>query len=512
MSTNKLRKARNWITLTPLRIAVASVLALAMLATAGAGVRQWIRHRHYCAAGVFRVRAECVGVTDGSFVFGGPHSQLASVEQAIHRQNLQIAHQSHVTIALLVPLADPDPAEQAGILHEVQGAYVAQAEADDPTYSNSAPLKIRLVLANPGIDSSHWAPVVKELAAMKAAPDNLRAVFGIAVSMAQTEAEVRKLTKTYGIAVVTSAVTANGFANRAYGKPDFPGLARVSASDRDEAAAITRFAGASRKYSVLVEDNRQGDTRDYYTESLYNAYLPDTTGSPYPFTSAENESNAGDVQSSFARIITDICAGTDTRYIYFAARQVQLRIFVNQLTIAQGQECRGRKFTVITGDAAAHLVNDSKLKKTGFASGGITLDYPAIATPEAWRKGAAPAAGSKAGARMQDILRHKPAGPVDLRDGGTIVTYDAALTAITGIRGYYDGHRIPAAAQVGQGWSRLMVNGASGTICLSASGNPYDKAINIMQMSAKNSGFVATVWPSPTGNPLGKLCNPPRGT
>jgi hypothetical protein len=494
---------RNWIRLTPIRTIAASVVGVLLLVTAGFGVQRWVRARHYCGVGVVHLGHQCIGVTDGSYPFAGSHSPLAAVERAIRWQNRLIGNQPYVTIALLLPMTDPDPDVHAEIVHEVQGAYAAQVWADDPSFSNSAPLKIRLVLANPGVNSDHWQPVVQQLAGMTAAPDYLRAVFGIGVSTTQTESEVGALTRTYHIPVVLSAPTANDFANRSSGGHErFPGLARVSPTDWEEAIALTRFAKSDPDDSVLVADNRDGHTPDQYIQSLTSSYRPDTTHEIYSFTSDENESVAGFVSARLDQDVQEICT-TGAKWIYFAGRQLQLRIFLNALANARDRECDDRKFTVITGDAATHLTTDPLLRKSDFTSGGITLDYLAIAYPQPQ---------TVASSHLGPVLRFKHVKEVDLSDGGTIINYDAALIAISGIRQFYAyEQKIPPLNQVRQEWPRLLVYGASGPICLDAAGNPYDKAIALMQWSeqtGKAPGYVHTVWPD--GSTPGNVCDPPR--
>jgi hypothetical protein len=511
------RRFRNWVTLTPLRAGAAIVVAVALVGSAGFGTHRWAaadRHRaqlrawqrQHCAVGILRFGPQCVGVTDGSFMFAGP--QLSLVERAIRQQNNSVSGVPHATIAVLLPLTNSNPVTQDEILHEVQGAYAAQYRAN---HNNNVTPKIRLVLANPGVDSVHWRPVVRDLASMTRAPGNLRAVFGISVSTEQTEAEVRDLTKAYGIPVVLGAPTADDFGNSLTSPPAFPGLARVSPNDHQEAGVLTRFARADRQNSILVEDDRAGDPPDDYISSLTKAYRPDTSQAPFVFTSQPDESQTGFMTDTFNRDVPNICGTTD-KYIYFAGRQVALRLFLNALADGCSQ-----KFTVITGDAATHLAADSDLDAPDFTTGRITLDFPAIASPDAWTS-ASPRSfgGSPANFNILTTILHAAAiGPVgSLEDGETIINYDAGLTAATGIQVASEYNipagRMPALRQVRSIWPRLQVPGASGTICLEDNGAPYDKAIDVMKFTgSKTPHFEQVKWPE-NSPPPSPRCNPPR--
>jgi hypothetical protein len=142
----------------------------------------------------------------------------------------------------------------------------------------------------------------------------------------------------------------------------------------------------------------------------------------------------------------------------------------------------------------------------------ITLDYPAIASPAAWPDGSRPAGGSAADfSALTTGLRSArigPAGP--LTDGETIINYDAVLTAVYEIRKFVA--PMPSLAQVALARPDLSVPGSSGTICLDANGNPYNKAIDVMQYPAKaNAGFVKLMWPL-VSPPADAGCSPPRGS
>lgn len=52
------------------------------------------------------------------------------------------------------------------------------------------------------------------------------------------------------------------------------------------------------------------------------------------------------------------------------------------------------------------------------------------------------------------------------------------------------------------------MSGASGWICLDVHGNPYDKAVPVVELTPKGDArFVKIAWPE--GRPPGKECLPP---
>jgi hypothetical protein len=489
--------------LSPRRRLVAVTTALVVVAAVIVGAMFGVSQGDKCPAGYYRGGLhECTGVTDGSYDF---IPELHDVDQAILAQNqsaLNTAAQQGgqvATVALLLPLTSASAGMRTEILHAVQGAYAAQYQEDND--ANDAQPQIRLVLANPGTNSAEYLPVARQLHGMTGAPDNLRAVAGISVSTHTTKAEVGWLTAN-GIPVVGGAITADDIANTAASDP-FPGLARITSTNDQVAQALARFGGVDSRQAVLVEDTR---TDDDYITTLAKWFAGDSAWQAYTFQSPQDVSQEGDAATHFENeTVPEICSIAKTkniRWIYFAGRQVQLRLFINAL--AKG--CQGTTFTILTGSAASHLTNDPSLDTSAF-SRGITLEYAAIAS------GGMPAQGySVLAGTIRELIAGQPEAisHLSLTDGQAIINYDAVLTAIAGIRRQAsDNISLPSLEQVAANWGALSgthtVPGASGQICLENDGNPYDKLVPIVKYSIDVSPQpVGPAWPA--GSPLSSPC------
>jgi ABC-type branched-subunit amino acid transport system substrate-binding protein len=508
-----------WLTRTTLRKVTSSVVALVLAAGITAGALSLDNSLNECGAGFYRGSAhECVGVTDGSYDFfaglpGVPaaaRQQMSAVLADIRALNSHLTGQ-YATIALLLPMtsADTPPIET---VHAVEGAYLAQAWADSPADPRGP--RIRLLLANPGTDSDQWQPVVDQLAGLAGTPGNLLAVTGISVSTGQTQAEVGRLTS-QSIPVVGGAIVADDLANSAAADP-YPGLARVEPTNSQEAQALARYLASqdiSKQSAVLVEDVANFDDpakRDLYNYTLARQFQADTAYEPEQFSSL-----SANVTNDIADRVLSICDQPGIKYVYFAGRQAYLTDFLNELH----RGCQSRPFTVVTGSAASHLVNDPNLNQADFAGPDkLTLDYVPIAAPLTWSNPAdartygfmtswyqtefAPAftrAFQVSGAQLDRALA----------DGQAMINYDAALTAVSAIQDATGGSvGMPSPSDIAQYWPTLKgsrtVQGATGLICLDNLGNPYDKAIPIVQYST-------TGVPQPAGDPI-FLGAPPTGT
>lgn len=465
-----------------------------------------------CATGVERPAgsSECIGVNGDGYAFGVP--SLAKVAGLIRDENRALKPGEYATVALLLPLTATDSGTRTKVLHEIQGAYARQYRANHE--SNSETPKIRLVLANTGKGNAHWRATVEQLKTMTGGEDRLRAVSGVATSSGEVRQAVAALTGA-GIAVVGTTITADDIANGpGAGKNRYPGLARVSPTNSDKARALAHFGAVDGAKALLVQDTRTGD---HYTNTLKEAFSASLKGAPYEpqlFTSPADPTEEGTTANTF-RQITHLICDTRAETVFFAGRHTQLRQFINALG---GRGCAERPFTILTGDEGSYLGADSKLDR-GALKAKLTVRYASLAHPDAWKPAPGrpvPATGGSTAAYetfLADIARVSKER-VALADGQAIVAYDAMATAVHAIRqATPQGAQYPELADVGTQWPQvkgsLRVAGASGWICLDNFGNPFNKAVPIVELAQDGSQkFVQLAWPEKT--PPKKDCLPPR--
>ncbi|WP_030691715.1 ABC transporter substrate-binding protein [Streptomyces globisporus] len=499
---------------TPRQKLVASlVTAAVVLGLGGYGIsRLTTPEDRSCAAGVARPvgSSECVGVNGDGHAFG--MADLGEVAGAIGRENATLKAGEYATVAVLLPLTSTDSGMREKVLHEVQGAYAYQYRANHE--SNSETPKIRLVLANTGKGNAHWRETVDRLVAMTGAPDRLRAVSGVATSSTEVRESVAALTAA-GIAVVGTTITADDIANGpGAGHNRYPGLARVSPTNTDEAKALSHFGRVDATKAFLVQDTRTGD---HYTDTLKAAFTANLKGAPHEpglFTSPADPTEEGTTANTF-RQITHLICDTRAETVFFAGRHTQLRQFINALG---SRGCTDRAFTVLTGDEGSYLGADKKLDRKALKA-KLTVRYASLAHPDAWKPAPGrriPATGGSVVAYstfLTDVARAAK-GPVALADGQAIIAYDAMATAVHAIRqATPDGAVYPAKEDVGTQWPQvkgsLRVEGASGWICLDNYGNPYNKAVPIVELTQDGTQrFVQTAWPE--GHPPTQTCLPPK--
>ncbi|MFC7309699.1 ABC transporter substrate-binding protein [Streptomyces monticola] len=502
----------------------------------------WLQPPPPCKDGLFDVHGECVGVTDNADRFKRDPDHfpegLSEVSERIREQNARAEQGLHATIALEIPMTSPYERRQREILHQVQGAYLAQYRANQESGQIAGPPKIRLVFANIGEDRKSWDVVHPKLAELaKSGEDNLRVAFGFDLSVQETRDALADLTTKHRIPAVLGPSTADSVSNARTGEPEFPGLARVAPTNSEQAAALVNFDRELRvekrlslEKAVLVADTVEGDD---YVASLREAFRALLRKSPHPEKTYKSTGSDADgvLGGEFRRFANNICAADpEIDTIYFAGRVVQLQQFISALG---ERDCPTRRFTLVSGSGASTLYDAKGLDWDAIKGDpergrkGINVRYTSNAHKDAWTAKGAPKTGGSA-ADVEALVqladpRTRPdavgrIGEVDLIDSRMYVVHDAALTAIKGIRermadeDLIDGKELPTADQIRDDWDRLqgqtMVRGASGWICLDSSGNPYDKAVVVVELDpsdgkvaqqARRTRFLGLAWP--TGQP-----------
>jgi ABC-type branched-subunit amino acid transport system substrate-binding protein len=499
-----------------------------------------------CTDGIERIDGECIGVNGEGYDFGTP--EIRDVARAIARENKRIEGRPHVTVAMMLPLQSDRAALRRQMRSDLQGAYLGQRQANE---GEGEPPKIRLVLANPGRNYGQQKEVVDTLLGMADSPeDRLRAVTGFNLSLDATEDAVERLTQ-HKVPVLASRISGDGIANEDRGDGTaelrFPGLARIIPTNQDAVQALANFngeQGRENRKTVLVYDQRV----DSYNESLAKAFSgvkekgpPGPAAMPFESPAIDEPGSTG---NQFTQTANNIC-DSDADTVYFAGRTLHLRLFVLKLAEV---DCKNRHYTVVSGSDAASLRQDMTQKDWQQLRGAdgkpkVTVQYAAPAHPDAWsaeladwtRKWDADHDREPTKEELPQYLI-EPSAALDtlkkriettrgegiqlgsapnLEDSRTMLVYDGLITIGKALHQAQAGgvETAPGREDVGRQWSlfqsRHRVRGASGLICLTSGGNPYDKPAAVVELDPGQQGsgklkFVGLGWP--TGREQPKNC------
>jgi ABC-type branched-subunit amino acid transport system substrate-binding protein len=464
---------------------LASFLAVVVaVATLGAGV-YWSLPQFQCGFGFSQVREvddECVGVTDGSYVF---HEQFTEVQENIRAENEWAADQAEaedlplVRIALLTTLTTTaDSAMSADkIQSALEGAYVALHRANRTRELGDPQPYVQLYLANEGARQTHWELAVGQLEDMLDDEVPLVAVMGQGVSSDATVAAAERLSAK-GIPMVTGVTTADGIDH-----DGIDGLLRAAPSNTDFAVALRRHLDARDDLdsAIMVYDST---AQDRYTTTLRTAYEAELgaylTASDQPFPGRSIETGGPEV---FDPITRNICtSGSDV--VLFAGREPDLKVLIESLSI---RGCREeQRLTVMFGVTGTDLQHDDEVIQQ-ISDGNLEVLYAAGADP-GWATGATPAPEDFA-AFQGHFTRLVSDDPAALSDGYAVTYHDALATAIGAVRITNPWEvRAPRPEDVREHLlllnSEQVVRGATGTLSFASNrgGNPGGKWVPVVPL------------------------------
>ncbi len=458
-------------------LAGGGVLALAIVLVAAFVVVPAISEaRRTCGTGVEKRgdTGECVGVTDGSYVFS---PEIQDVEEHIRAENEAVAASGkpYVSIAVFLPmtLADHDILSFEWVRHQVQGAYIAQHRANTTQSWGSVPL-VRLLLANPGSRLGQWEPVVADLVG-RVTSERLVAVTGIGLSLGTARDAVRRLSENR-IPVIASQLAADEFS-------EIPGFMRVSPTSSTYGLAAASYVKPTASTATIVRDVNPGDLYPKTLATAFTRRFADDTHKIVGRTE-EYDSSLPGIENTFLQMMPNIC-GNQPEVVYFAGRESHLTAFVAEL--AQ-RPCLDRQITVLTGDLG--LIGPPGPEMQRGLRTNVTVFAPGLAHPEAWTR-EPQAFNPTAVASFQEPQCtgcFRAVFPQErLDDGVAILAHDAVLTVVWAIRGIPRLAPAQATAQdVLQARNRLhgklAVPGASGMISFDDKGDPLDKAVPILRV------------------------------
>lgn len=457
------------------RVAIGVVL-VAILAVAVPLSVNWITDkRARCAEGVVERGEdnECVGVTDGTYLFAG---HLEAVRKKIEEENHRVekeAGKDYVSVAYMTSftLTDDDSNSEESVRHELEGAYLAQQRHNNGDLAASP--KIRLLIANTGSSSRQWRHTVDELIARKDSDDRLVAVAGLGPSTAQNLAALQRLSE-YGIAMVASTMTATNIR-------DIKGFVRVAPTNEDEAYAASAYLKRKKIHTaVVVQDAAQNNLYAKTLGSAFARVFPDRNGHRLVAEAMTYDSSESTGWKNELRYMPGQLCDQKPQVVYFAGRGQHLTHFLHAIA---NRSCQERQFTVIAGDDTTNLTAQELARA---AETKVGVFYTGLAHPDMWKKEPNAVSGPSAGFFQDggDLDRWFPNDP--RHDGQAIMAHDAVLTAAHGIQmaarwqGEVTGGAV--ARMFHQMDGSQQVAGASGFISFQNNGNPRNKAVPILAL------------------------------
>ncbi len=448
-------------------------------------------------------RHDCVGLTDGSFVFS---PALASVEHKIRTENQQVGeqaatqHRQWVAIAYLVPMTlnQASPITLESVTRQLEGAYTGQWEANNEAgLYGDAPL-IKLYLVNEGSEQVRWKVAVNQILAATRDALHVVAVAGLGDSVVATrDAATAMSASTVLLAMFGTSITADDLNGSKY-----TSLVRVAPTNDDEVGAALAFLSRLRgsdATAMLVKDT---DPSDDYAKNWATDLTALYPGAGHQFVSppATFDPSLPDVGNLLQGDAQVVC-GKHPDVAFFAGRAQQLEVFIGAL----GAQCT-KPITVISGDddvidaSTSDSPRSYPLFRDALSRGVVSLYSTELASSQEWSDcGAVPASQALAARAFpqfeSDYQQQVGKQFSSLSDPSDVMlSRDAVITAVTAIRksesepgdgGATQPFQYQQVTQYLTDLQFTAVNGASGVITIgndgSTKGDAADKPLVIMK-------------------------------
>ncbi|HEX2298652.1 MAG TPA: ABC transporter substrate-binding protein [Pseudonocardiaceae bacterium] len=455
---NSRRFPRTWSDwLRPAAVVLVAVLVVSGVTTAA----PWLIQRLGChdglpSADIYSSEApdgssECVGITDGSYVFG-LSAEFESVLSRIRKQNENAARacgaqpQEPVKIGVLTSLTHPNSGSRA--LHELEGFAAGQARANQP----GCVRPLQLLVAHTG--KAEQAAV--DLARRFRANRDVMAVVGLGLSGINAANAANVLgapideNNERPVPMVSDVITAEGFDSD--GTTDAHGcdydatfrkgiggnyFFRVSFRNGAQVDELAKYLGAGNPPMFIVTPDNQ---RDPYTcttlqrvRALYRQQQPQVQEVLF---SVDN-------QATVPQVARRVCGSDQAVSVFYAARSRDLGRFLAGLAERYDRGvCEAESITVVsTSDAARMRVpemdkgletpRERALQSPAFADGRLRLLYTPLADPDVLRRGEA--GGGLEFAELARLFDELDFAPAHLDDGWAINAYDSVFTVTNAV-------------------------------------------------------------------------------
>jgi ABC-type branched-subunit amino acid transport system substrate-binding protein len=490
----RLRRHRGTVALIVVAAVVATVVAVKVWPDDTCGNE---------GSGVQRIDGQCVGVTDGSFVF---HQSFADIQDRIATENRRVSGSGEtVTVALLDPLTvtDTSAASVAQVRNELVGAYTAQYRINHTAAVGDRRPLVKLVLANWGSHQLQWQPVVEQLEGMVDDPDPLVAVVGLRLSTVQTEQAAKRLAQR-GIPMVSSIATADQLN---YGA--IRGFVRASPPNTEYVAALNTYLrhrpkldSALMVYDANSDASPSSGTRtgsDLFTRSLRADFDKGMEfAKEYPAQSFVGKSGLSKASPDlFTNITANLCA-VKPEVVLYAGRVVDFGGFLDSL---HNRVCPDTPMTVLAAGADFGALG-LRSKQAQLAEKKLSVVYATETDPHGWVRGAP--GTPQFFEEFYDQYLELGFAQADLDDGGAISTHDAMLIAAKAARlsaRSHPDHTLPSHVDVLNQMLNLNsldeVPGASGKLSFSYrgadSGNPSNKPVPVIEVPSSAEEQTAEV-------------------
>jgi hypothetical protein len=309
-------------------------------------------------------------VTNGSIAFDS-YGPIVTAEHAIEEENDRVTSDGrpYVSVVLLDPFTYTTSGDVSldRMADELRGAYLAQLLANA-----SGHIGIQLLLANEGTTGEEWwSQVVQQIVSLEST-DNIVAVAGMGLSIANSQASATSLAGD-GIPMFGAVTTGDIFNGNS-----FQGFYQLSPNVKGQVGALVSNLEQDKTLSpgqnvTLVRDDQ---ATDLYTNDLQHdftkALKTEVSLSPYQYTP-----HSAQTAVEFELITQNVChqQGTSALVVY-AGRVSTLDALIQEFQ--QSPACMHKAVAIVTGSDANGLGAAATITPPGSDGAQVSVEYADI--------------------------------------------------------------------------------------------------------------------------------------
>ena len=436
---------------------------------------------------------ELIGISDGTYIFDTGSPDVALKEQAaqklrqgdtgsafsllseahsldtgdaealIYQENLRAVNSKYITLVLGTTLTGN--AASIAVGHEnLQGAYIAQREYN-ATADQHGGIKVRLLIANTGSQTSYVSPVVQQIARLAQKDKTLVGLMGWSVS-APTFAAIPQISQ----AQIPMVSTAGGDNLTGISKYFF----RVAAPAAMQATVASQYAIhtlKAKRAAIFL------DTTNDYSRSQSDDFKANFVANGNTIVATEMYM-VGDAAKRSQRLVTELqdVLRHHPNVIYFGGYPADVSVLLKHMQPSDPP--------VMGGNALYELGAYNHVSSSGLSH----LRFTALAYPDEWN--ILQLSAQKPSFFMDYAGAFGPAKPgkspygFTRADSGTMLAYDATFALLQAsnlsLKDRYPltGNGIQQALTQLKGSNALQ--GVTGQLAFDENGNPIDKAVTIV--------------------------------
>jgi hypothetical protein len=321
---------------------------------------------------------ECVGISDGGFVFDG---HLTRVLGLINDQNHAILASGHPYATVIyfgkLTTSGRSSAGSGDPLTDIHGELAGIALEQGRLIANSgdgSKLQMRILIANAGADFQYAQDVAKDVLRRIDDDPTIVGVVGLGESRQHVQDAIRLLARK-AVPLISTTATYDDLGRRVEGDAYIPSFFPLAPTNSRLATAAARWARAGLPQQGIPP----AKTAAVFTDTMASDLFTKDIGGRFVTAFGKGATSVGYSDAALLEEkVTEVCTRqVKPDLVYYAGRTAQFGAFVDAIAKSQCHQ-----LTVMANDDITQYVNDHQAELG--TNNRVRVTYVALASPNAW--------------------------------------------------------------------------------------------------------------------------------